>query len=203
MYGEATSGSLWKIWGALTRFVGIRPDDIVVDWGWGWSDALFQAVFLPLPNIRAIGVELDKSSFEKAEQNLASLGEELKNTNLIHTDSTTFHHWDPVTIAIQYDGPANPYLQEYHRTIMTNLFETPTIRAVFSTKLNLSTFIDYFDNADTVVVLEDWRLMKLTGLNFGVCSYLGNLWIRNRPSKFSQLPPDPRIRGCLGIPDPD
>jgi hypothetical protein len=54
---------------------------------------------------------------------------------------------------MQYDGGQAGLeggLNEEHKQIMEQIFTTPSIRCVFSTKLNVPLFEDYFSDNDQV-----------------------------------------------------
>ena len=160
---------------------------------------LSKQFFSSTPNLLALGVELDEAAYQRALVNIAMFTK-LTNVHILQDDSTTFVNWEPATIVMQYDGPPTNHLQEYHLTIMRAIFRTPTVKCVFSTKLNLNLFIDYFTREEErVVKLRDWRLVKITGLNFGGSSYTGNLWIRILTSEFQGRTPDRRIQKLLEV----
>jgi hypothetical protein len=97
-----------------------------------------------------------------------------------HRDSTSVsvEEWTTrgVSIVLQYDGGPQSHMEEYHRTIMTALFHSPTVRCVFSTKMNMALFHSYFQNDS--VLLNSWSLVRFEGLMFGRSSFIGNLWIK-------------------------
>ena len=78
-------------------------------------------------------------------------------------NSTSVVDWSPITIMMQYDGGTNPLingLNEEHKCIMEYIFTTNSIRCVFSTKLNESLFVDYFDDNEQVD-LSNWKVRTL------------------------------------------
>jgi len=181
VYGEANSGSLWKIWAVISQIVGITADDVVGDWGAGAGKMIFSKQFMcPFPDIPAIGMEIDEPVFRRCQRNAQLLGTTLTNTRHFLGDSASVQNWAPVTIMLQYDGPTTCHLQEYHLKIMRALFSTVTVRCVFSTKLNKDLFRDYFTRRKKDrAILTAWRVVKINGLAFGESKYKGYLWIRN------------------------
>jgi hypothetical protein len=193
MYGEATAGSLWKLWKIIHAEVATTPDDIILDWGMGAAKMLLsKQYFAPFPNMCAIGVEIDVPTFTRAVRNVVHNGL-ARNMHLLRADSAMFRSWEPATIVMQYDGGAQSFIEPYHQTIMTALFRTPTVRAVFSTKLNLALFHAYFDTGDHGVSTRHWRLVRIPGLCFGGSSFLGNLWVRIVACPDRARAPDVRI----------
>jgi hypothetical protein len=173
-YGEATSGSLWKIWDAITSEVQLTSQDVLVDWGCGAGKMLLsKQYFSPFPQMTARGFEIDKAVYAKAIQNLSLL--EIENTEVRLADSVSVQSWAPATIVMQYDGGPQSHIMEEHRTIMTTIFGSPTIRVVFSTKLTEGLFRSYFA---TPRQLNAWRVVRIRGLSFGGSKFIGYLWIR-------------------------
>jgi hypothetical protein len=180
MYGEASAGSLWKIWAVIFQIVGITADDVVGDWGSGAGKMVFSKQFMcSCPDIPAIGMEIDASLFQRCQENAEILGTMLTNTRTFLGDSASVQNWAPITIMLQYDGPTNCHLQEYHLTIMRAVFSTVTVRCVFSTKLDKNLFRDYFSRTKKDrAILTAWKVVKINGLVFGKSQYKGYLWIR-------------------------
>lgn len=116
-------------------------------------------------------------TFTRAVRNVVHNGL-ARTMYLLRADSATFRSWEPATIVMQYDGGAQSFIEPYHQTITTALFRTPTVRAVFSTKLNLALFHAYFDTGDHGVSTRHWRLVRIPGLCFGGSSFRANRWVR-------------------------
>lgn len=202
-YGEATAGSLWKIWQAIESHVTTTPFDVILDWGMGAGKMVLAKQLLTRhPSMLCIGIEISRSTYEKAISNLNTfrLTHMLQNIITLHGDSRTFTNWAPVTIAMQYDGGTQPDVVPYHYDIMHALFRTATVRIVFSTKLNDRLFHLYFDDSETVRP-SDWRLVRIHGLSFGQSSFIGNLWIRINPVVITaqNYAIDPRIQAQLPL----
>jgi hypothetical protein len=182
-YGEATAGTLFKLWSILQIYVPLVATDVLLDWGAGAGKMLCSKFyFSPFPQMRAIGFEMDEQIYAGLKRNIDRLPVLGRQTlTIAHRDSTTVtaEHWTAlgVTIALQYDGGPQAHLEEYHKTIMTSLFHSPTVRCVFSTKMNLSLFMSYFDTDP--VVRTSWRLVRVGGLLYGKSAFIGNLWIKN------------------------
>ena len=82
-----------------------------------------------------------------------------------HKNAKEIKDWSPATIVMQYDGAYNGKdsginLQE-HREIMTNIFSTPSVRCVLSTKLTENLFDEYFCNCQSVRPSE-WRVISFS-----------------------------------------
>lgn len=205
-YGEATAGSLWKIWQAIESHITTTPFDVILDWGMGAGKmVLAKQVLAQHPSMLCIGIEISRSTYEKAISNITTfrLTRVLQNIITLHGDSRTFINWAPVTIAMQYDGGTQPDVVPYHYDIMNALFSTATVRVVFSTKLNERLFHLYFDESEAVRP-RDWRLVRIHGLSFGHSSFIGNLWIRVNPVTITiqNYVIDPRIQEHIPLSHP-
>jgi hypothetical protein len=179
-YGEGTAPTLWKIWKVIGDYVFLRRTDVVGDWGAGAGKMLFsKQFFCTLPDMCAIGFEIHRPTYDRAVLNKKMLGEKLTNTQIVCDNSSTMVHWNPVSIMLAYDGSTVNFLDDEHFSIMKAIFRTATMRCVFSTKLNMSLFLDYFDRpTERIVDITDWRLITMTGMKWEGSKYIGNLWIR-------------------------
>ena len=177
MYGEATAGSLDKIWQAIARFVRTDQRDRLLDWGAGAGKMLISRhFFAPYPDISALGVEKDRSVYNALVRNRTKFNDPM---TVIHGDSTLQTSWEGATLAIQYDGPRQAHMEDYHRVIMTKLMTTASLKCLLSTKMCPRLFLDYATLHGEVDV-SDWVCVRISGLNFGGSSYKGHLYIRRR-----------------------
>jgi hypothetical protein len=179
-YGEYTAEALCKIWFVIQHSVGIDEDDSLGDWGLGWGKLLFSKQFMcPFPDLPAFGMELIPHVFARARNNFQLLGDFLKNTRIEEGNSVTIQNWEPMTIILQFDGPAGNNLNEEHLKIMRAIFMTPTVKCVLSTKLDKRTFEDYFTRTkEDVHILTGWNALKITGISTINNKYKLFLWLR-------------------------
>ena len=175
MYGEATAGSLDKLWQAIVRYVQTAPDDLVCDWGAGAGKMLIsRRFFAPYPGVRALGIERDASVYETLRRNREIFHDPMV---IIKRDSTTIEDWEGVTIVLQYDGPSQTHTETYHYDIITRILCTNSLKCLFSTKLNKPAFLRYAA-AHGAIEPSDWVHIKVKNLSFGGCGYTGHLYIR-------------------------
>ena len=81
-------------------------------------------------------------------------------------NSVNVQNWNPATIVMQYDGGINSKVHRIdvseHQKIMTNIFSTPSVRCVFSTKLNRSLFERHFCIEGSPVKRSEWRVRSFS-----------------------------------------
>jgi hypothetical protein len=177
MYGEPTAGTIYKIWMCINAYAKPRESDVLLDWGMGGGKMLIsKQFFAALPDMGAVGIEMDAGVFAIAQANLGRF--KLRNTRIMHRDSSTVTavQWAAmrVSIVIQYDGGTSPDLEPYHRTIMRSLV-AGGVRVIFSTKMNRALFDTYFH--DRPEVLLRWSLYRLPSLLYGTSRYMGHMWM--------------------------
>ena len=178
MYGEPTTGSLYKIWTLIQSVCSLNANDVLLDWGMGAGKILISKTYLSLyPNMRAIGVEKDQHVFNIGQRNINML--KLSSTRIFRRDSRyiTTQEWEQFgcSIVLQYDGP-NARFEQYHKDIMTALIESRHVRIIFSTKMTYSLFLTYFEHRPEIC--NNWKVYQLNNLSFGGSSFKGNLWVR-------------------------
>ena len=174
IFGEATAGSLCKIWTAIGRTVQVDPGDTVLDWGAGAGKMLAAARFFGphAPTLRLRGHEIDAELVQKCRRNLALLG---CDAHVEHGDSSLVQDFGVVHVVVQYDGPAVNHVQPYHETIMRTLVANAHVKCIFSTKMNPQLFYGtYFPGEQP---RSKWRCLKIPNLCFQGCRMHGYLYI--------------------------
>jgi hypothetical protein len=177
MYGEPTGGTLYKIWFLINKICRVREDDVFLDWGMGAGKMIISKLFFsPYNNISSVGFEVDPHAFGIAKRNIQRMA--VTDNKIFCGDSSekTSLFWEALgcSIVMQYDGGTSPFISEYHQKLMHALFNARTIRAVFSTKMNRSLFVTYFQDREDI--MRKWKVHQLGGLSFGKSSYKGYLW---------------------------
>lgn len=203
-WGEPSAGSLWKIWKCLRAHVDLSPEEeVLLDWGAGAGKMLASSLFFfPVKSI--VGMECTEHTFEVAMRNLSAL--DMDTSHLKNANAASVSSWDGVTIAMQYDAGPQPDIDPVHMHIMTSLLLTPSVKAVFSTRMNPSLFKLYFVDPEPIefdldwvrsrqekgegltlesafrrhlVDWKSWRCVRIVpGLNFGGSRFIGHWWIR-------------------------
>ena len=186
-YGEFTVSSIWKVWFLINALVTITANDKVVDFGAGagmqlWAVFFFASFRCP----ELVGVEVDFEAYKMLESNAGEFRKYVAaaqccvNLTTIYGDSAKICDWSGCTIAIQYDGPTQPYndISDYWPPVMRSLFTQPQMKVVFSTKMDEKTFNLLF-NGDEKVFVGKWRVIHIAGLDQHGSSYGGYLWIRD------------------------
>ena len=179
-FGSTTPGTLYKQWVAIRHFVIMTATDAILDHGAATGIVLFgKSFFSPFPNMRAMGQEVDEEIFKKLEQNLKKYP--LSNTSVKKGDSKYRKDWAPASIVIAFEGAPITWIQPHHKTITLNLFRTPTMKCIFSTKLDLNAFWNYFSlEQDYEDIRQAWVLVKVPGLIYGSQKMMGYLWIKKQ-----------------------
>mmetsp|Transcript_5506 Transcript_5506/g.8149 ORF Transcript_5506/g.8149 Transcript_5506/m.8149 type:complete len:402 (-) Transcript_5506:343-1548(-) len=195
-WGENSNFSIIKIYYSIENLVGFDADSFVSDWGAGAGAFLYGARhFLP-PSIRKlvslVGIEDDKAVFKaltKSVEKYESIHGRDEKLTIAHGNSARIHGWclgsKPVTHSVQYDGPGEAWalIKKWWKDIMRALFSMPSMRCIFSTKMNHQTFNKLFcdsEDPDYIeVAIGKWSLVKILGLSQGNAHHMGYLWIRD------------------------
>jgi hypothetical protein len=176
MYGEATGGTLYKIWRLIHKLCIIRENDVLLDWGMGAGKIIISKMFFSPHNIASVGVEVDPHTFGIAKRNIHKMA--VTNNKIYCDDSSEkpSRFWEGLgcSIVIQYDGGTSSFVSAYHYKLMHALFNARTVRAVFSTKMNRSLFMTYFEDREDI--LRKWKVHQVGGLSFGRSFFKGYLW---------------------------
>jgi hypothetical protein len=185
-WGEGSAGTQYKIWEVINRRAPLDKHSRVGDWGSGAAKMLIAHKYfarLPEPGqsaVPVVGVEKDPVTFARGVANLRQAGFQPGTPECVtlNCDSTLIPSWDGLTHVLLYDGGprhANS-IQEYHQTIMTNVFATDSVRCVFSTQLTPVLFRAYFGT----MYDWKWRLYVLGGMNWGNSHYQGYLYVKTK-----------------------
>jgi hypothetical protein len=166
-YGELSAGTAAKIWDAVHTHIGIKSTDYALDHGCGQGKFLHSRnFFCPIRDLKLVGMEKNYTIYKTSVSIL--IDHPLEKAELKFGDSAEEKDWSPVTIAYGYEGGPPQDLHVDHKTIMLALLRTATLRALFSTKMNLSLFLDYIDQeADGRDIAKKWVLVKMPQLRFG------------------------------------
>jgi hypothetical protein len=195
VYGEYTSGSIFRIFKALQYLAQLKPTDIILDWGAG--SLKFLVALNSFSGCVCLGIEKDSSVYLAAQGVLsrAYIGE--LTVGVHNDDSSTFRTFEPADVVVQFEGGTTQQLNKTHRKIMRRVFRSSTVRAVVSSKLNISLFRKYFPSMQPVTGVN-WRCTRISdGLSHGGGSYGTHIWIRQVPV-FSPTPfVDPRMIDLL------
>jgi hypothetical protein len=175
-YGEYTAGSIWKVYVYLTVIVGLSDKDIVLDWGAGVMKVAVGLAYFS--GAAGLGIERESKIIRRAEHAVRQSRRVFGAcTAVLHFDSSLLCSFIPATIIVVYDGPTDSSADRKHRTIMRTAFETPTVRAIVSTKMCQKRFGAYFPTGFECF----WHLYPLGPMMFGKGSYHVYLWVRRRP----------------------
>jgi hypothetical protein len=163
-YGEPTAGTTARIWDATHRLIGIKSTDIVVDIGAGTGKLLHSSKFFCLTgDVKLMGIESHLPIFQESQRILTDYP--LPNADLQFGDAAEVKDWGPATIGYRYDGGPGVDLNKKHETITLAFLKTPSARALFSTKLNETWFLQY--TSQDRAIRKNWVLFKLKALKFG------------------------------------
>lgn len=167
-YAELSAGTAAKIWDAVHKHIGIKSSDYALDHGCGQGKFLHSRdFFCPIRGVRLVGMEKNDAIYQTSKRIL--IDHPLERTELKFGNSADEKDWSPVTIAYGYEGGPPQDLHVDHKTIMLALLRTASLRALFSTKMNLSLFLDYIDQeADGRDIAKKWVLVKMPKLRFGI-----------------------------------
>ncbi len=201
-WGEGNPATLAYIWDMIQTYVVLTPSDVIVDWGVGAGKFLLSYFFLcknrPI-GVKLLGIEKSLEAFNVCVRNVRRFHSVVEGApyqiNLHYGDSTSVKRWEPVTVVVNYDGGVQSHVEEYHYILMRNCFQSESVRAIFSTKMNRTLFNIYFKDEPTY---STWVChTSAQPLKFGKSSFTGYLWVR-RTRSVVQYPTDPLLQSLLG-----
>lgn len=184
-WGEGTAGTHYKIWQVINKRAPLDAKSRILDWGAGANKMLIgHKYFAKLQRGQSVApivaVEKDPATFAKGLANLKQAGFQPGTPDCvtINCDSTCIPSWRGITHVLLYDGGPRhaTTIQEYHQTIMTNVFATDSVQCVFSTQLTPALFRAYFGT----VYDWKWSVYILDGMNWGGSSYQGYLYVKRK-----------------------
>jgi hypothetical protein len=150
-WGQATIESLWKIWEVIKTKSNILERETFLDWGAGLGKMMIAAhLFSGCTNMTSLGIEKDKHLYYKCKSNLDLFSQiHHRKCATVLSNSETFSTFSPATIIMQYDGPPpkSHQITECFVKIMTTILNSSSVKVLFSTKLNETTFRMIFDTA--------------------------------------------------------
>lgn len=175
-WGQATDGSLWKLWWCIDQFYKITGSDIIFDWGCGLGKMLFSAFFLCRVKCVYVGVEKENGLYGVCKR----ISRVMKFVEgcycyVAHADSSLLEDFCPATVVVQYDGPNRSPASQTHKHIMQLAFTSCTVRVLFSTKLSPQLYREYFEGTSFEPL---WRCVGIDGLMFGTSPTKGYLWVK-------------------------
>lgn len=163
------SGTLARLWSAINLFVKPVQSDILLDWGVGSGKVLLSADYLCTN-----GAQLRKIGIEVHPDRVGTVKHVVGDTRLIvrGASSISTNEWARIapTIVVHHQPTV------LHERTMQTIIGLDSVRAIFSTHLNVATFRSYFTPPDELVTA--WTYVVLHGLDWGHSSCTGYLWYK-------------------------